>query len=116
MRLPALSPQLVPDPIEHRLTQVRLQRADAARLEVLDPLKRLNQSFLDKVIGVGQIARPFRQPAAGPTLKRFEVSREQALQRLLITRASALDQMKGRIDLNGARGFGLGTFGRILIR
>jgi hypothetical protein len=30
---------------------------------VLDPPKRLKQRFLDKVVGVGDIPRPFRQPA-----------------------------------------------------
>jgi hypothetical protein len=36
--LPSFPPQFVPDPIEYRLTQVRLQRTDTARLEVFDSL------------------------------------------------------------------------------
>src|SRR5688500_4115134 len=99
MRLPSLPPQLVSDAIEHRLTQVRLQCADAARLEVFDPLKRLKQGVLDKIVGVSEIARPLRQPAPGPSLERFDMSREEALQRLLITRAGPFDQMKGRFGL-----------------
>ena len=95
MRLPSFPPQLVADAIEHRLPQVRLQRTDTARLEVLDPLERLKQGVLDKIIGVGEIARPLRQPAAGPSLERLEMSREEAFQRLLVTGAGPLDQMKG---------------------
>jgi hypothetical protein len=73
-RLPSFPPQLVQNAIEHRLTQVRLQRTDTARLEVLDPLERLGQSVLDKIIRVGEIARARRPPAAGPSLERLEVS------------------------------------------
>jgi hypothetical protein len=32
-------------------------------------------------------------------LERFEMSRKEALDRLLVTRAGALNQMKGRFDL-----------------
>src|SRR5688572_18591336 len=99
MRLPSLPPQLISDAIEHRLTQVRLQCADAAWLEVFDPLKRLKQGVLDKVIRVGEVARPLRQAAARPSLERFEMSREEAFHRLLVTRAGPLDQMKGRFGL-----------------
>jgi hypothetical protein len=100
MRLPSLPSQLVSDAIEHRLTQVRLQRADAARLEVFDPLERLKQGVLDKIIGIGEIPRPLRQPAPGPSLERFDMSCEEAFQRRLVPRADPLDQMKGRVEIN----------------
>ena len=100
MRLPSFPPQLVSDPIEHSLPQVGLQRTDTARLEVFDPLKRLNQGVLDKVIRVGEIARPLRQPAARPSLERFEMSSEEEFQRLLVTGADPLDQMERRFDVN----------------
>src|SRR5262249_33444935 len=95
MWLSSFSPQLVSNAIEHRLAQERLQRTDTARLEVLDSLERLNQSVLDKIVRVGEVARPPGQPAAGPPLERFEMSREEAFQRLLITRAGPLDQVEG---------------------
>ena len=95
MRLTSLPPKLVSDAIEHRLTQVRLQRTDAARLAVFDPLERLDQGVLDKIIRVGEIARPLRQPSSGPSLERFEMSREEAFQRLRITGSRPLDQMEG---------------------
>ena len=100
MRLPSFPPQLVSDAIEHSLTQVCLQRTDPAWLEGLNPLKRLNQGVLDKVIGIGEIARPLRQAAAGPSLERLEMSGEEAFERLLVTRAGPLDQMKGRFDID----------------
>ena len=58
-RLPSLAPELVAKPVEHRLPQIRLQRADTARFEVPDPLKRLKQGVLDKIVRVGEIAAPF---------------------------------------------------------
>ena len=91
MRLPSFPPQLVSDAIEHRLTQVRLQRTDTARLEVFDSLKRLKQGVLDKIIRVGEIARPLRQAAVRPSLERLEMSREEAFQRFLVTGAGPLD-------------------------
>src|SRR4029434_10685849 len=94
MRLPHFPPQLVSDAIEHRLPQVRLECTDTARLEVFDPLERLSERVLDKIVGVGEIARPLRQPAASPSLERFEMPREEAVQRLLITRAGPLAQVK----------------------
>ena len=95
LRLPSFSPQLISDAIEHCLTQVRLQRTDMARLELFDPLERLNQGVLDKIIRVGEIARPLREPTPGPSLERFDVSREEAYERLLIARTGPLDQVKG---------------------
>jgi hypothetical protein len=93
--LTSFPPQLVSDAIEHRLPQVSLQRTDVARLEVLDPLERLNQGFLNKIVRVGEIARPLRQPSPRPSLERFEMSREEAFERVLIAGAGPLDQMKG---------------------
>ena len=60
----------------------------------LDPLKRPEQGVLDKVVGVGEIARPLGQAAAGPSLERLQMPREQLLERLLIAGAGAVDQLK----------------------
>ena len=76
--------QFVAQAIDHRLAQIGLERADPTRLEVPDPLKRLKQGVLDKIVGIGEIARPARQPSARPSLQRTEVSREQPFQRFLI--------------------------------
>jgi hypothetical protein len=62
---------------------------------MFDPLERLDQRVLDQIVRVGEIAHPLRQPAAGPSLERFEMSREEAFQRLLVARTGPLDQMKG---------------------
>ena len=86
---PPLPPQLVAQAVEHRLPQIGLQRADAARLEPLNPLKRPEQGVLDKVVGVGQVAGPPGQAAAGPALERLEVAREQAVERVVVAGAGA---------------------------
>ena len=54
----SLAAELVANAIKDRLPQIRLKRTDTAGLEALDSLKHLDQGVLDKVVGVGQIARP----------------------------------------------------------
>jgi hypothetical protein len=87
---PAVPAQLVAEPVEHSLSQIRLQRADTTRLEVSNPLERLKQRVLDKVVGIRQVAGPVREPAPGPSLERLEVARKQALERALLAAAMAL--------------------------
>ena len=96
--MPALPPHFVPDPVEHGLAKVRLKRADAARFELIDPLERLNQGILDKIVGVGELAGPFRQPASGPALKWREVAGEETLERVAIALADSGNQMKRRVE------------------
>ena len=93
----SLAAELVANAIEDRLPQIRLKRTDAAGLEALDPLKRLDQGVLDKVVGVSQIARPPGQSPAGPALERLEMAGEQPLQCLAVPCARAVDQTKGRL-------------------
>jgi hypothetical protein len=95
MRLPAFPPQLIPDAIEHRLTKVRLERTDPPRLEILDSFEGLSQGVLDEIVRVSDITRPLGQSASGPSLKGLEMTGEEAFQRLLVTRAGPLNQMKG---------------------
>ena len=55
---------------------------EAIEIGALRPSILLNvrsRGVLDKVVGIGKIARPFRQPAAGPPLERLEMPSEQAL-------------------------------------
>jgi hypothetical protein len=54
-------------------------------LEVFNSLKRLKRGILDDVVGVGHVARPARQPAAGPATERRAVPGEQLLQSGLVT-------------------------------
>src|SRR4030095_10435407 len=58
IRLSAFTTQLVANAIEDCLPQIRLKRTDTAGLKAPNSLKRLEQGFLDKVIGIRQIARP----------------------------------------------------------
>ena len=53
---PPPAPQLVANPVEDGLPEVRVQRPDASNLEVVNPLERLEERLLDDIVGVGQIA------------------------------------------------------------
>ncbi|HET7618660.1 MAG TPA: hypothetical protein VFK20_09125 [Vicinamibacterales bacterium] len=98
IRLPRLAAQFIPDAIDNGLTQIGLERTRASVLEAVDPLKRLKQGVLDEIVRVGQVARPSGQPTAGPSPKRLEMTGEQLVQRRLIARTRAIDQLD--------RGFG----------
>jgi hypothetical protein len=43
----------------------------------------LKQGFLDKVVGVGHVARPFRELARGPALEGPDMTGEETLNRFL---------------------------------
>jgi hypothetical protein len=53
---------------------------------------------LDEVVGVGEVPRPLGQAAAGPSLERSEVPREEAVERLPVSRARPLDQFERRLE------------------
>jgi hypothetical protein len=91
--------ELVANAVDERLPQISLKRTNAAGLEALDPLKRPDQGVLDKVVGIGRIARPPGQPSSGPALERVEVTGEQALQGLVVPCPRPADQMKGRLRI-----------------
>jgi hypothetical protein len=65
---------------------------------VPDPLKRLKQGFLDKVVGVAHVARPSRQAARRPALQRTQVASEKAVDRFLVAGARPIDQVNGRLS------------------
>ena len=100
----SLAAELVANAIENRLPQIRLKRTDTAGLETFDPLKRLDEGVLDKVVGVGQIARPPGQSPAGPALERFEMAGEEPIQCLAVPGTRAVDEMKGRFWIAATRG------------
>ena len=51
----------------------------APRLERTDAVERLDQSVLDQVLGVGQVARVGREPPVSPAQERGEVAPRQPL-------------------------------------
>ena len=77
----ARAAHLVTDPVHHRLPEIGLKRALAPGLEAPDLPKRIEQGVLNKVVGVGRISRPLRQPAARPALEGPEISRKQRVER-----------------------------------
>ena len=91
-------PQLVADPVQHGLPQIGLQRAHTAGFEAVDLLKRPKQGVLDKVVRVGQVARPAGEAAADPAAEGADVSRHQALEGVAVSGAYPLDQGEGRIE------------------
>jgi hypothetical protein len=48
---------------ENGLAQVRMQLPGTSRFELPDPLKRLKEGFLDKVIGIGHVCAYLGQSA-----------------------------------------------------
>lgn len=81
------------------MAQIRLERTDTPRCEVFHPLERLKQGLLDKVLGIGDIARPLRQPAAGPAFERLSMPRKEPFERFGVAGARAIDQGGGRIEV-----------------
>ena len=51
--LPSAPTQFVADPVQDRLPEIRMERPGASRVEVVNSLKRLEEHFLDDVVGVG---------------------------------------------------------------
>ena len=66
---------LVPDPVHHRLVQVRLERAFAAMLEAVDLLKHLEQGLLNKVRRVGKVTGPAGEAPGRPSAQKGKVTR-----------------------------------------
>ena len=78
------------------MSQVGLQRAVAAVLEAPNPLKCLEERFLHKVLGVGDVTGPSRQATAGPTLEPGAVPRDQGFERHRIASLSTFEERQGR--------------------
>ncbi len=97
-RRAALPAEFVAQAVEHRLPEVRLQRADAPRLEVLHLSERPQEGVLDEIIGIGEVAGPPREPSAYPTAKRRKMPRHQSFERLAVAAANALDQRECRLE------------------
>jgi hypothetical protein len=87
-----------PDPVEHGLTRIGLQRALAPNFEAPDSLKCLEDGFLHEILGFGQIAGPARQPAGGPPAKAGQPARGQQVDGLGVAVAGAFQQ-----DASGLR-------------
>lgn len=70
-----------------------------ANLEDPNSLERLKQRVLDEIVGIGCVARLLRQSARGPAPERRQVSDHETVERLLVARASALNQAEGRFKI-----------------
>ena len=94
---------LVADAVHHRLAEVGLQGPLALGFEHINSVKRLEQGFLDKILRVGEVARPARQPPPGPALQPGKVPFEEPFERLPVAGAKALDEMKRGFGVVGGR-------------
>ena len=97
---------LVADPVDDRLPQVRLHRADVARLERVEARDRAHRRILDEIARVEMAARGSRQAAVRPAFERRQASLEDRLDRRLIARAGTYDQFDRRLVAHQGDVFG----------
>ena len=95
--------QFVSNPVHHGLPQIRLERAFPPGLEAPDPPKRIEERFLNKVVGIGRASRPARQAAAGPALERFQVAGEELVERRGVAGVGPIEQVEGRVGVRRRR-------------
>src|SRR5262245_45827616 len=86
---------LVPDPVHHGLTQVRLERGVHSVLEHVDSLQGVDDGFLDQIVGVCDVARPVRQPSARPPLEERNLAGEDGIEGASISFACSREQLHG---------------------
>jgi hypothetical protein len=94
-----VAPDVIADAIEHRLAQIGLQSPLAAYFERVNPLKRLEDRFLDNVVRIGQITGPAGQSAARPALDHRKAACEQAVERVSITGAGTVEERAGGLGI-----------------
>jgi hypothetical protein len=82
--MPSDPTNLVADPVDERLPQIRLQRALVARLKVVEVPEGLHKRFLHQIFGVAKIAGPAWQSAAGPPPERRLVPTNKIVERLRV--------------------------------
>ncbi|SRR6266496_1196448 len=100
-RSPRRAANLVADPVHDRLAKVGLQCPLALRLKDLNPIKRLKEGLLDKILRVGEVSRPFRKPSSCPALQPRQVPSEKQFERLSVTAAKALNEVERGFRLAG---------------
>ncbi|MEO6236952.1 MAG: hypothetical protein ABIQ52_08125 [Vicinamibacterales bacterium] len=70
-------------------------------LEAIDLLKRLKQGFLNNVRCIGEVARPAREPPAGPPAQARDISSEQLVERVAVAGPKAGEQVNGGVHVLG---------------
>src|SRR4030095_4786648 len=70
---------LVANEVHHRLSQIRLHRADVPRLEGVEPPKYVEYRFLHQIAGIELAARCGRKLAVGPASQLRQAALEQRL-------------------------------------
>src|SRR5439155_1988705 len=84
--------------IDDGLAQIRLKRSLVAPLERLDPLDSAKDGFLDKIVGIHQVAGPPWQTAACPSAQHRKMARKQPVDGVTVACFCALDELEGLIE------------------
>ena len=87
----------VADPVEHRLAEIRLHRADVTGLEDVDAAQHLEDGVLDDVVGVEVTARNRRQPTVRPSPEPGQAPLEKGFQRRGISLLRLDDELDRRL-------------------
>jgi len=96
-RLPPDAPHFVANAVDHRLPEIRLHRADVARLKAIEPAQHVQRRVLDDVVGVECAAGGGRQAAVSPAFQRRQAALQQRLRRGVVARLRANDQLNRRL-------------------
>ena len=86
-----------------RPAQIRLKGPFSPGFEAPDLPKRIEERVLNKVVGIGRASRPAGQSAAGPALKRLQVTGEELIERRGVARIGAIEQLKGGVGVRRHR-------------
>src|SRR5437762_760893 len=78
------SSRFVANAIEHRLTQIRLERAFVTGIELIQPAERIDDRVLNEILGIERAPRGRRQSSASPAAQRRQAAREQAVERAAV--------------------------------
>jgi hypothetical protein len=91
--LASRSANKIANAIEHRLPQIRVQRADRVMAEPLQVLERAQERVLHDVFGVSRATRVSRQSSPRPPLHRRQCALDQDARGRRVTVPCALEHM-----------------------
>jgi hypothetical protein len=95
--MPSDLSHFVPNPVDHRLTQIALHRADVLRLKQIQPFQKIERGILNKVAGVQVTACRHRQLPVCPAPQLREASLEEGLGRHAISSLRPNDELERRL-------------------
>jgi len=91
--------KLLSNSIQQHLTKVRLECSLSAIFEAVNSLKCLKQRFLDKVVRIGQVARPSWKSTGCPAPEHWQIAGEQDIERLAVPTTGPLEEIERGLRL-----------------